>query len=369
MHTNCDFTKLTIVIILTLISVSCTPSVVNYADTAKRSYTEPSQTNVTVATARRSNFSRELISNGKLAAVQRAVVPFAVQEQITEVAVTEGQAVVQGQLLARVDGFGYALRLADARNGYQKALIDLEDLLLGHGHALTDTAKIPANILNMCKIRSGYAQAVNTLAEATRNHARTHVTAPIAGVVANLQVLANNPSSSYKYCCEILDLSALRLEFPILESETGFAQSGQQLSVEAFALPGKQFGGKVLSVNPSVDEKGMVKVTALISNPSRELIDGMNAKVWLRNQVPGCLIVPKQAVLYRQNRKVVFVHQNGKAMWHYVQTGLENSTDVTIIEGLKAGDEVIVSNNLNLAHESPVTVVGDSEQLSVDNYQ
>jgi hypothetical protein len=45
------------------------------------------------------------------------------------------------------------------------------------------------------------------------------------------------------------------------------------------------------------------------------------------------------------------------AQWNYVQTGLENSTEYVIVEGLQEGDVVIYDGNLNLAHETPVTVI------------
>ena len=66
---------------------------------------------------------------------------------------------------------------------------------------------------------------------------------------------------------------------------------------------------------------------------------------------------PKTAVLYRQNRKVIFVYAKGIANWVYVKVGQENSSDITIIDNsLKPGPEVSVSNNPNLAHETAVIV-------------
>ena len=51
-----------------------------------------------------------------------------------------------------------------------------------------------------------------------------------------------------------------------------------------------------------------------------------------------------------------------KAIWNYVQTGFENATEFTITsETLKEGDMIITSGNINLAHESPVKVVGEEK--------
>jgi len=60
-------------------------------------------------------------------------------------------------------------------------------------------------------------------------------------------------------------------------------------------------------------------------------------------------------VVLRQGKEVVFTYEDGKALWNYVKTGLENSSRYTIESGLEPGMEVIVSGNLNLAHETPVT--------------
>ena len=58
--------------------------------------------------------------------------------------------------------------------------------------------------------------------------------------------------------------------------------------------------------------------------------------------------------MLRQGRQVVFTLQGDQAIWNYVQTGLENADTYTILEGLKEGDEVIVTGNVNLAHEAKV---------------
>jgi len=60
---------------------------------------------------------------------------------------------------------------------------------------------------------------------------------------------------------------------------------------------------------------------------------------------------------------VVFTLEDGKAIWNYVQTGLENANSYTITsETLKEGDEVIISGNINLAHESSVVTIENSSK-------
>jgi len=54
---------------------------------------------------------------------------------------------------------------------------------------------------------------------------------------------------------------------------------------------------------------------------------------------------------------VVFTLKDNKAKWNYVQTVLENSENYTIVEDeVHEGDVVIVTGNVNLAHEAPVII-------------
>jgi RND family efflux transporter MFP subunit len=315
----------------------------------------PAITQVETIPVRSGSFFLELVSNGRLEAQSKALVPFRVQEQVIEVNVTEGQTVSAGQLLGRVDPFTYKKRLEEAQNRYEQSLIDLEDQLLGHGHSLTDSSTIPPNIFKMARIRSGYNSAITAMAEAERNLNQTSIKAPVGGVVSNLEARENNPSEGFKKFCDILNIRNMNLVFNLLETEIPQVKTGQSVEITPFALPGTSFTGTVTSINPAVDEKGMVRITASIPNPGNTLMDGMNARVLLKQEIPNSLIIPKEAILYRQNRKVVFQYKDNKAIWVYVETGHENSTEVTITGGLELGMDVIYKNNLNLAHESQVT--------------
>lgn len=328
-------------------------------EAARLSYIPPTDTKVSVVPVKRGAFELEIMSNGRLEAQRKAVVPFLVQEHINTVMVMEGEKVTVGQILGRVEPFTYQKRLDEANNRYQQTLIDLEDRLLGYGYQLSDTAQIPDHIMDMAHIRSGYNGAVISLEEAKRNLTQTTIKSPINGVVTNLEARENNPSNAYKHFCEILDINTMHVVFHLLETELTGVAVGQAVELFPFAIQDKSFKGTVSSINPSVDEKGMVRITATVPNPAHLLMDGMNARVLLKRRLPNCLIIPKEALLYRQNRQVVFVYKAGKSLWTYVETSHENSTQVAVSEGLEEGMEVIVENNLDLAHESLVTVNND----------
>ena len=125
------------------------------------------------------------------------------------------------------------------------------------------------------------------------------------------------------------------------------------VSIIPFTNDSTLITGNITQINPQVDANGMVKVKAGFRNNGR-LIDGMNVKVAIRKPVPNSLVVPKEALVIRQGRDVIFVRQDSLAIWKYVTVEFENSTSLSIKEGLEPGDLVIISGNVNLAHETVV---------------
>jgi membrane fusion protein (multidrug efflux system) len=158
----------------------------------------------------------------------------------------------------------------------------------------------------------------------------------------------------------VIDDSKFDVEFKVIESEISSISIGKQVKVTAHANE-KSMMVKVMEINPTVDENGLISVKAVVANPG-SLFDGMNVKVLIKSEVDNQLIVPKTAVVLRQNQEVLFVYKNGIAFWTYVQTQYENSDSYAVIAHpdkngtLEPGDTVIVNGNLNLAHESEVEI-------------
>ena len=309
---------------------------------------------VRTAPAIKGNFAMELITNGRLSAVSKATVQFRVHETVREVHVINGQRVRQGELLAVLEEFPFASRLERALDQVERTRLELEDVLLGYGYFLRDSLKVPDHLWNMAKIRSGYNAAMNELAEARYQMRGTRITAPVSGVVSGLEVRPHNHSSSYENFCVIVDNSRLEARFPVLESETSMVARGQPVEIRPFANRSISYKGNVTGFDPRVDEQGMVMVRALADNTGGELLDGMNVQVILKREVPGQLIIPRDALVMRQGRQVVFTLADSIALWNYVETGHQNSREYTINTGLSEGQEVIVSGNFNLAHETLV---------------
>ncbi|MFZ4523805.1 MAG: efflux RND transporter periplasmic adaptor subunit, partial [Bacteroidales bacterium] len=183
--------------------------------------------------------------------------------------------------------------------------------------------------------------------------------APFSGVLANIEKKLYDLVNAGTTFCTLIDDSEFEVKFNVVESEVQEIHLKDEVQISPFSNK-KMYLGQISEINPVIDENGMVLVKALVKNQGG-LMDGMNVKVIISKGIPDQLVVPKSAVLLRDNQEVLFKYtKNGVAYWTYIQTLAENTTSYSVIANpdkgatLAPGDTIIISGNLNLAHESKV---------------
>lgn len=303
------------------------------------------------------DFSHELISNGTVSAGQKADLRFESSEIVEKIYVKNGQRVSKGQKIAMLSQFKLQNSIKQSLDNLEKAKLELQDVLISQGYVLRDSLKIPAEIMKIAKTKSNYDNSIVQYDLARYNLKHSVLYAPFDGVVANLFSKEHNTPPASDPFCSVIGNQSLEADFMVLESELPLIHIGDQVQISPFSFSDYTTGGKVNEINPVVNENGMVRIKATITKTDKNLYDGMNIKVRIQRSVGKQLVIPKEALVLRNNKKVVFTVKGGKAYWNYVQTGLENSTVYVITEGLNQGDSVIYSGNLNLSHEAPVKIL------------
>ncbi len=348
-----SFPGVAVLLFIVLLSSCKTQEENNLEEMARRSSVRDAVV-VSTVELKRSIFYHELVSNGKVYAKSIANVPFRVEGTIEKIHVKNGDLIMKGQLLAELEDFNYRIQYEKAKQQLEKAMIEFKDDLITF-HGTTDTCDLSEEMKRMSKIRSGMMDAETGLREAEYNLRHTRIYAPIDGAVANLEAKEWNPSGIYTDgLCKIIDNTVIEVEFPVLESEYGFIDEGMPVNIIPFISDGNEYTGHITKINPMVDENGMVKIRAELMNGGR-LLEGMNVKILIRKPVENRLVIPKEALVIRQGRDVVFVREDSLAIWKYVTTEFENSDSFSVSEGLEEGDLVIYKGNVNLAHETVVT--------------
>ena len=315
---------------------------------------------VTVVPLERKVFNKQLICNGKLEAQSKVSVQFSAQGTIAQVNVHDGQKVQKGQVLASLDKEQPRRQLEQARLAFDKAEMNLADRLLDYGYTLADTAKIPAEQKRVIYINTGFIDAKMALENAERTFKQCDLKAPFGGKVANVKGRVFEQSGQF---CSLIDDSRYVVRFSILETEYKFVHVGQQVLVSPFINSDVVLKGSILSINPTVDQNGQIAVTAQVPG-SDELMDGMNVRITAENSVPDQLVVPKSAVVIRDNMEVLFRidPETGHSLWTYVNVLMSNTTEHVVepnkerSANLNVGDLIITSGNLNLGDDAEVVI-------------
>lgn len=350
------YIELIIISFLTCSFAACNKQQKN-DDNANATATENQSVTVPVVTTsvlHYSEFDHNVVSNGHIRAHSSADLYFRSAEVVSEVYVHNGQRVSKGQAIARLDMFKLENEKAKQKAALEQARLEMKDVLIGQGYDPENMESIPADVVQLARVRSNLEQTEATYNATVRDLEEATLRAPYAGVVANLKAKAHTLASTSEAACSIIDDAALDIEFPVLESELALVAVGNTVNITPYN-DSNPTTGRIIEINPTIDETGHITVKAQI-NGSRGLVDGMNARVSVNRSLGNKLVVPKTAVVLRSGRQVVFTHENGKAIWNYVHTGLENIDSYVIEDGLTEGLEVITSGNENLAHESPVTI-------------
>lgn len=317
----------------------------------------PSDNNeVTVQTLKRQTFDHELVSNGKVVAGLQADLRFETAEVVASIYVKNGDYVRKGQKLAELDKFRLTNKTAQAKDALDKAKLDLQDVLIGQGYPADDNSKVPADIMQLARVKSGYDQCLSQYELAQYEEEHATLTAPFDGVVANLFSKPHNVVNTSEAFCTIVGTEGMEVDFTVLESELPLIKNGDKVIVTPYSDAASKQEGRITQINPLVDDKGMVKVKATV-NSKGKLFSGMNVRVNVHRSLGEQLVIPKSAVVLRSGKQVVFTLEDGKAKWNYVQTGLENADSYSVVDGLNEGDTIIVTGNVNLAHEAPVTII------------
>lgn len=222
--------------------------------------------------------SHGLTTHGKVKAARYADLYFRRQEQIARIYVKNGVRVRQGQRLAELDTTALCSELRQAEVSLVQAHLELQDILIGQGYDPDKVEVVPADVMRLAKVKSGYEQALLQRETARRELDAATLTAPFDGVVANLSAQPFHRAGSDTPFCRILSRQGMEVEFSVMENELHLVGMGRAVEIRPQAAGIGVRCGEICEMNPLVDERGLVTVRAGVKE-SAGLLDGMNVTV------------------------------------------------------------------------------------------
>jgi membrane fusion protein (multidrug efflux system) len=294
-------------------------------------------------------FKDEAAAVGSLKSNESVVLRPEIAGRIAAIHLREGQPAAKGAVLVALDASTQAaeLRQADANLALAQANYrrneDLYQKKFVSERARDESA---ANLKVL--------EAAVSLAQAKLQ--KTQIRAPFAGIVGIRNVSVGDYVKEGQELVNIEDIGTLKADFRLPEAYLGRVQKGQDVEVISDALPGQVFKGVLDAVDPLLDASGRaLSLRARLANPELRLRPGMFVRVRLvfggeRHN----LAVPEEALVPAGSDNFVFRVAEGKAQRVMVRIGQRRGASVEVVEGLKAGDEVVTAGQLKLRDGVPV---------------
>lgn len=189
--------------------------------------------------------------------------------------------------------------------------------------------------------------------------AKSSIRAPMDGVVAQRFVnvgdrVENMGGNTPMF--RIVDNRLLEVTVIVPTPQLPGLRVGQPLEFTTDAVPGRVFAGKVMFINPTVDETSRsAKVVCDVPNAHGELKGGLFVKGRIiTGRRPSVLQVPREALLnwnVGAHTADVFVVHSGSpaaAARRPVKVGASSAAAVEILDGVAAGDQVVVRGGFAL---------------------
>lgn len=195
---------------------------------------------------------------------------------------------------------------------------------------------------------------IDALGKKTDLAATFSLNSPIDGVVVERNATVGASVATDANVFKIIDLSQVWIDANVFEKDLQRVRPGQEVRLTVPAFPQTTFTGKVIFVDNVVDpDTRTVKVRTEVANPDGRLKPDMFANVQIVTDVNRAAIsIPQAAVLNDEGKTIVFVADGNGYQKRQVQAGIQNNDRVEIVDGLNAGDKVVVKGNYLLLEQS-----------------
>jgi RND family efflux transporter MFP subunit len=187
----------------------------------------------------------------------------------------------------------------------------------------------------------------------------TTVRAPFAAYVKERQVTVGQYVRVNTPLFTLVKINPIRLRAEVPERMAPWIQIGQAAEVSVEAYPDRRFEGRVWRISPTVDQsKRTFLVEALIQNPGGELKPGSYAKARIRtNKFEQVYLVPVRAVNYVLGTNKVYAVRGNTVEPREVKLGDRFGQEVEIVEGVRPGERVAITQLNRLESGVSVRVV------------
>lgn len=274
--------------------------------------------------------------------------------RVVRLLVEEGAKVHKGQVLALVNSDQINVQVRNAEAAYATAKADAARF-----ESAFTTGGVTQQQLDQVKLMQKNAEA--NLKSAQINASDAHIKAPIDGIINKKHVEQGSYVGPGAPIFDLVNVNQLKLRVNVDESHVANLKEGDLIEVKASVFPNDRFEGKVTFIAPKADAALNYPVDLLLTNnKDNKLRAGMYGSAYFdadKNQDTPLLLVPRNAFVGSVSSNLIYRIIDNKAVATQVVSGRNLGDFVEILDGLKEGEIVITSGQINLTDQAPVSII------------
>lgn len=271
--------------------------------------------------------------------------------EVTGVYFEEGAVVPQGKLLLQIDDEMLRAKYISAQAIYETAKKNFERY---------EKASESEGVSKMQydSYWQQYKDAESQLKQLDKNIRLSKLSAPFSGTITLKDVEIGTVVDKKSNIGRLTDLSQMKLEIAVPENEITLFGEGEQITIKTDIYPTQTLTGKIDYVADRADDSHNYTVKVLLkNNKNTELKAGMYGRAIVSKELhTATLVIPRSALLGSAKNPQVYVIDNGIATLRDILIGGSNGMEVEVVEGLKQGEQVVTSGQINLSNGSKVEI-------------
>lgn len=303
----------------------------------------------------------QITGSGTISGTSEALVVSQTQGIIEQVSFELGRKVTKGETLVQVDSEIARLNMEQANEQLENAHIDYQtkQRLVEQGGA---------SRAELLRARSALRGAEARYKQTRKAYEDCSITAPISGYIAEKEATATigNYLSPGMQVAKVVNLDMLRLQLSVGEGVIGQVRVGSSARVRIpAACEGQSYSAQVTAIAAGSDPgTGSYPVVLEFKNECGTAVkSGMSAEASINPAGDKeVLIIPSAALARRNEQEVVFIADQGSAKVQPISLGRRVGNRIEVLQGLQAGDLLIISGITSLSGGDPVatTRIGES---------
>ncbi|WP_128548466.1 efflux RND transporter periplasmic adaptor subunit [Larkinella soli] len=304
---------------------------------------------VTVASVAEGTVSQQLIKTGNLIPFREADIMATAQGKVTKVNFNLGSPVRQGATLVQLDNKLKELSLQATQLSIEKLKKDVNRYnTLYAGNATTE--------IQVNETKYNYENALNQSEQIRKQIQDAVIQAPISGRIVKKNIEPGEYVSPGTVLGTVLDVSRLKVQVPVNEKDVYSLKEGQPVRVTADVFPGRTFSGRITYIAPQGTEEHNYPVEITVDNAG-----GLKAGTFVnvdfsKKSSQMALQIPRAALVESIKNPYVYVVEGQVVRQRKIAVGRELGENIEVLGGLKEGDVVVTTGQLNLSEGATVQI-------------